>query len=955
VEGPIENAFDLPIGEPGFLSHLLNILAQRADSPLALLYNLKQEAELSSYFDMALLQDGFCFRALYRARAIATAIIGDDGELNVSELEKILNNLKSAGYLFYQAGMSDGAITEHMSAFLQNLKEDVALVKTFKRFQRPLCHRWAERLVSDTLGLHSHHSLTDTHIRRAVLCACLCPLRQNVGSCFATAPAILIQKEQVQLLIEDLYQLLTTGKLKRIFGGVEYVVPLSPSTGIGDLRRSFRALDPRARPEYSPGLVRAFEALELLPRELVYAEKASLLKNWIEDSKAINAEELIHTQLLGHMGLSEEDLLQAHRIEKMQLKGHQYHPGATSKKLETVERFRQLELGARSAFKGVCDNALLKAWEFTLASFSEVKMEFSRWNLYISLGFAHEESGGIGELLYRMIDERIQAINAKIEHYQKDYELAYDQVRATEVLLRQAASEADARRLQAEHQSRAYHMRSCQEVRDQHYSEGSHYSTLYNFLSKQYDAKFPDYFQEIFDAEMHDVRGELYNDSPAGFRLVYKHGRPDPSLWTFIYTPEDYIEVLIDFFVSTEAAVAAELEWEEGRSEILHITSAIVSHLRTGRFIESALQRMAKAHRAAPVHAPLKALHTIEKKPWAYISGGTVTTLLKTYFCRESEFSMEAKWVENESELLIFLLDALKSLPPMATDPYLKQPDKAMIATSPTHAFLLLPGLSAFCNGWQEEGFTYTWVRDQVFLPSQKFYADMRLKLPEQAFLLDEFCEDLIPTLAHSLRQRTALHDKPMTVSAWRQQLYETMLPLTASTHPEQKRSLADRIDAFLYQALPVVPGREWKMLARRLLSDIASDDIEDVLRLFPDVPNTFLTPKRLRELTSSAVLLSRRSPFLPYDLHMYLARHARFVGLAPPSTLLVADTNWPGNYFGFVVNPGTSRLELWRLDRAGISGTPMSSWKPWLSGLDRSPWSLYTRYHEYTFGKKFL
>src|SRR5262249_43266903 len=147
---------------------------------------------------------------------------------------------------------------------------------------------------------------------------------------------------------------------------------------------------------------------------------------------------------------------------------------------------------ARTAFNGICDNALLKCWEFTLASFSEVKMEFSRWNLFSSLGLSVEEPGGIGQLVYRMLDEKIKKLNEKIEEYQKQYELAFDQVRATELLLRNVASESDARRLQAEHQSRAYHMRTCLEMRDVAYSKGSNYSNLLSFLVEQYEQKFPE-------------------------------------------------------------------------------------------------------------------------------------------------------------------------------------------------------------------------------------------------------------------------------------------------------------------------------------------------------------------------------------------------------------------------------------------------------------------------------
>ncbi|MBI3236472.1 MAG: hypothetical protein HYZ48_02010, partial [Chlamydiales bacterium] len=124
------------------------------------------------------------------------------------------------------------------------------------------------------------------------------------------------------------------------------------------------------------------------------------------------------------------------------------------------------------------------------------------------------------------------------------------------------------------------------------------------------------------------------DDSPAGFRLVYKHGRSDPSSWTSIYTKEQYIEVLSDFFHMTQADIASACQWEGGEKEILEITSQILSHIRTPVFLETALQRMIKAHADKE-----------GKKPWAYTSGGTMTTLLKTYYCRGSDLTEESRWV----------------------------------------------------------------------------------------------------------------------------------------------------------------------------------------------------------------------------------------------------------------------------------------------------------------------
>lgn len=947
--------FHLPCTDPQFLQRVfLRLLQSQSDHPLVQFFDLQSEARLSYFFDLSSIQDSFRFRALYRARRMATALVDEKGEIKKDFLENITDLYEKEGAIFYPSGQNDNLIHEHILRFLKRLQEEPVL-KSLKRFQRPLCHKWAEKLVLETLGDYSGNGPTDAQIKAAVLCACMTPLRQNVGSCFATAPAILIQKEQVELMIDDFYQLLSTGKLKRTFGGIEYAIPLSPSTGIGDLKKNLVSADSKARSGFCPGLIAALESIDAVPSGRSFEEQAEkiqeLIAQYAEGKNRLTADELIHKVLLKKLSLTDDDLEKSHHLKLIQYKSAQMAFGrpdeSAFRQLDQIQLFEQKEKEARSLFKGVCDNSLLKAWEFTLASFSEVKMEFSRWNLYSSLGFAPEEPGGIGELIYKILDDKIKDINQKIEECQKQYEVAFDQVRATEALLRNASSESDARRLQAEYQSRAYHMRSCLDLRDAVYAKGSHYSSLFSFLLKQYDEKFPEYFQEIYDAEMQDFQGALYDDSPAGFRLVYKHGRPDPSLWTLIYNEEQYIDSLVEFFKATESQIAAACEWEGGETEVLELTSAIIAHIRGITFLETALQRMAKAHQVPLLKSPLKNLQSLEKKPWAYTSGGTLTTLMKTYFCRENEFSIEEKWVESESELLIFILDALKNLPPKISNPFLKDSKKTMVMTSPGHAFLLLPGQEGLKQGWQEEIFTYTWVRDEVFLPSQRFYSEMRFGAAEQSFLLNAFSDQLPPLLGHHLNQVFIPIDKKISISDWRNKILEALCK-HAKASALQKQTLADGLDAFLYQSLPLVSGSEWKVVVRRILSDRMNEKVENVLRLFSDVPCPLMTAWEIRETAKGCYLLAENRLTLSFDLHHYVANHSRFVGNAQPTALLFADTNWTNYFFGFVVNPGNGRFELWRLERTMSQGLPMSEWKQWLNGTERKTWSIFTRPYEY-------
>jgi hypothetical protein len=110
-------------------------------------------------------------------------------------------------------------------------------------------------------------------------------------------------------------------------------------------------------------------------------------------------------------------------------------------------------------------------------------------------------------------------------------------------------------------------------------------------------------------------------------------------------------------------------------------------------------------------------------------------TLLKGYYCIEGEISEEKSPIENPTDLLTFLLDLLKSLPYNVTKPFEIDSLASLLMYSPTHAFLLKPGLSPFKEGWLDKGFTYTWIRDQVIEPGKKYYSAIRLDSQTQTLL----------------------------------------------------------------------------------------------------------------------------------------------------------------------------------------------------------------------------
>lgn len=827
--------------------------------------NVEQIEKITQALARSSVQEPFLFRSLARARVLADLLIDDEGKL-----------IKKKFPLFFSGvhGENDQLVLEHFTYVLDSLYFSKDLFHLFHRFKIPVANRYIERLILFSLGLPIKTKVTNREIRQAVLTALLTPLRQNIGSCFATAPAIIIQVEQIERLLLDLYDLTMTSSLSRTFGGVQHAVPISPSWGIGDLKKPIHPniLD-------SPALQAAFDAAGV-PLGEVKLEQ-------------ITVDQLIHKAVHKHSSSQEQAEL--------------------------------LEKEAKDTFKSFTDHALLKAWEYTLASFSDYKIEFFRWNLYASLGFDSSAQGGIGHLFYQKLQEQLNETNAKTEGLHQDYARAVDEARMTQALLRQASTRDRIRQLKTELDLRLHHVQTCKDLRDKSSYQAENISGLLKFLLEQYAAKFPEYFQEIYDAEMCDVQVGLYDNAPAGFRLLYKHGRQDPLAWTLIQNEKEYIQSLTSFFMAIEPQIVSACEWEEAEEVIQELTTTLIHHLQTEEFLASAIERMGKAHKTEQTGNFLGKMEQVAKKPWSYTSGGTMHTLIRCYYCLEKDLSEESRLIENPMDLFIFLLDLMKELPYKTTKSYEENPKKGMLMYSPTHAFVFRPGLAPFKIGWLDKGFTYTWVRDQIFLPGEAFYKAIRLDRETQKFLAEQFFYTHFPLRKTQLIYEFVPHNETLNLQDFRMYFFKFL-----HGQISEPTSLLDQIDGFLRTAFPLIHPPE----------------IERLLEDFPkDIQKKFINKHEILYTFSKAydTLFALVGSFNRLD--EAFRRHQ----LLPPQPVLFADTNWSRFYFGFGYNPGIGKLDLWRLDSRLRDGYPLSFWRPFLDGSCPRSWGVLTSPTEYS------
>jgi hypothetical protein len=233
------------------------------------------------------------------------------------------------------------------------------------------------------------------------------------------------------------------------------------------------------------------------------------------------------------------------------------------------------------------------------------------------------------------------------------------------------------------------------------------------------------------------------------------------------------------------------------------------------------------------------------------------------------------------------------------TDRFLNDPEERLLIESPTHVFSFLPGSPLFKEGWMNDSFTYTWIRDRFLLPGKEFYSSIKLSSGEQ----------------RELMRRLSIEGETSSSA--------TLEMFCAKCSQIPKKDLA----AFLYRTLPLVPLDQCKAVLQKL-SGIKNPVIPSGL---PD----FLSSQEIQQLAKAQIQSD-------IDRHAKISARAQELKLAP-TAYIFADTNWPQGYFAFVIHPLTLDLEIWKSDKIGSYATPLPLVKTWLGKGKEFTWILTT------------
>jgi hypothetical protein len=167
----------------------------------------------------------------------------------------------------------------------------------------------------------------------------------------------------------------------------------------------------------------------------------------------------------------------------------------------------------------------------------------------------------------------------------------------------------------------------------------------------------------------------------------------------------------------------------------------------------------------------------------------------------------------------------------------------------------------------------------------------------------------------------------------------------------------ADEIDSFLFNHLPLLPLYQVKEGMKEMLQ-VITKVIKIDKALFLQVWDSLLESKHyspyftspsFQNIFKAVLCLVIQKTSISVDINKLVLDAARTLSYALPEPIIFADTNWVKDDFAFLINPGTGKLEFWRVDPLGRIGYPMSVWNPWLNGSRKDIfWGIYTRPYEY-------
>jgi hypothetical protein len=183
------------------------------------------------------------------------------------------------------------------------------------------------------------------------------------------------------------------------------------------------------------------------------------------------------------------------------------------------------------------------------------------------LGLDPKEPGGLGDALWKQFEKNFESLK---ESYQKKFQDIRDHesaLQGAQMRLKSAYREEDIRRVQAEMQMENMRLDmlelDAQEMKKKlvDIQEGS------KLFFEELDYALTGEFYEVYDPQIKGEEKENFQDSEAGFRLVWKNGLKNITQHTRINDLETYLFAIKEFFVDFERQMVVDHPYLRGLIE----------------------------------------------------------------------------------------------------------------------------------------------------------------------------------------------------------------------------------------------------------------------------------------------------------------------------------------------------------------------------------------------------
>lgn len=933
------------------------LVHQQSLSPVNEKLNMEDMLPFQAYTSLPL-QSPLTAKNLALARRIASYILQENGDIDLRKVTECIHGLSQSLYPISPDLYEETPSREHLLRMLQAIKNTPQIQASLKRLFLP-SYTEVIRLIRNTLALPEQETLTITHVRQAVLVALFSYLRQDVSSCFASAVAILIHQEYPHLFIKDMEDLLSLGKLTRIVGTKEVSVPFNLSPSIGELFKPIRVMDfypnPLTSLSTSPGLQKACLAAGLIqPLEDPQERLQELLSHEFlmevcqQPYETITVQKILQSTLLHYYGISLNQVSSFLLQEGMRNKDAvllNYDSTANQSTRQRVCSYLHAYEQAIAAFTSDTQNPLLKAWEYTLATLADANNPSTLHHLQTALGWDASQTDGLHELMLAFVQEEITLAQEHASKCEHTYQEAQAQLAYVESRMRSPLNAQDSQILSMDH------IRFRQELNQALYDWNvaqekiKKLLSLPNFFLSFYAKTLPLYFKSSYDAFIQEFSTH-YADSPAGFRILFTHGRSHPNTWTPIYSLQEFIQALAEFFSSTEEDLMSKhgvVGVEQEASVLVH---RMITALHTHRFQEATITRILQAYQEPLPVDPLNHLSQITHTPWVYVSGGNPSTLITYYFEQTEPITLQKKHPENAHELAAFFTDALKDLP-VGIKQYLNENQHNLLASSPSHVFSVIAGSPLFLQAWENDWYSYTWLRDIWIKQNQDFVHDSLLSQSEIYQFINSFCQR-----NHIEHLSSDFHTFCSNLSLSLPELYEKashFFATSISGDPVVQTLFQNRLAQHLIEETPYTNEQQLPITLENIFSYLGISSRMAFEKLQPLIESyvpkmALISSRELYQLCLGLLMHSYEKFYMGEDLALRLITAMRYHKLSYPAPLLFGDSNWAQTYFGFILHPGTKDIDLWAFNSIGLKGRPIDN----MTISVQQPWSLYTNPIDY-------